>query len=437
MKKVFITYLSLCFFSFAQAQDSTIVTEYNLNGDIPGAVYKYSFVHLTDVHIGESVDDFGTVGYDDTLLSMENGYPSAALMSAVRWINAHATEKDIRFVIVSGDLTDSGEKSEFMRFREIMDELDIPYVPLMGNHDTWPYTKGSNNMEAPEPKGDSIINDIFSPQFEICRSFFTEWNDGSRLNSTYNPEARNFNFLQNFSFQYEGTTFLLTDFNPRYPARFPPGPGIGPEAQLYDFSGGTYRWVDKQLNLLSSIKEKSIIMVSHHPPIREPFGFINAFSGDEYNRLGDLFLPHKEKMGLWLAGHIHRRKSYFLSAKNRDIPIMPVVETASNKEFDNGKFLIVHVYESPVNVGISQEVYLEGMTLFPNPAQEKILVQLPVNVSDAFFTIYDMSGKEQQRTYVAFLDGHYELSLEALGTGKYFLVVTSKEGNFRIGFEKM
>ncbi|HNE51389.1 MAG TPA: hypothetical protein PLZ64_09620, partial [Chitinophagales bacterium] len=52
---------------FLQAQ-STPMPEYNLNKNIPGAQYKFSFVHISDIHIGEGFSDYGTPGYfNDTM----------------------------------------------------------------------------------------------------------------------------------------------------------------------------------------------------------------------------------------------------------------------------------------------------------------------------------------------------------------------------------
>lgn len=48
----------------------------------------------------------------------------------------HVNERgDIDFVIHGGDISDFGMTDEFMMQRDIMNELNIPYVAIIGNHD--------------------------------------------------------------------------------------------------------------------------------------------------------------------------------------------------------------------------------------------------------------------------------------------------------------
>jgi 3',5'-cyclic-AMP phosphodiesterase len=61
---------------------------------------------------------------------------------AQRWYD-EATEltsqinklKNIDFVIQTGDLTDFGLLQEYNWMKEILDQLDVPYFPVIGNHD--------------------------------------------------------------------------------------------------------------------------------------------------------------------------------------------------------------------------------------------------------------------------------------------------------------
>ena len=41
----------------------------------------------------------------------------------------------IDMIIFTGDLTDFGKKEEYLLFRKIVEELDIPYQAIPGNHD--------------------------------------------------------------------------------------------------------------------------------------------------------------------------------------------------------------------------------------------------------------------------------------------------------------
>lgn len=434
----FITLLMFLISFSIFAQDSTLVYYFDLNKEMPESVYQYSFIQLTDVHIGEGVDDYGTFGYLDTMPAVDNGAPANALRASVEWINQNYLSKNIKFVIVSGDLTDSGEKSEFQMFKSIMDNCQIPYVPLMGNHDTWPYYNAKPDVVSLEPKGDSMINEIFAEQFTLLKSFFKNWDDGTRLTTIWNPQSKNYNNLQNFTFQYSNTNFILADFNPRYPARFPPGPGIGPEAELLNFPGGTFPFIKQSLQNLDNLYNKNTVFVSHHPPVRDGWGFVNAFSTDEYNQLGDLFLPFSNKMGLWLAGHVHRRHIYTFAAKNRTIPLMDVVETPSNKEYEKGSFLVVNVYESPISTAVNTQ-NLEGINLiYPNPASKFLMIKTNKYLGKSEINILNIEGKIiYSIIYENIPVGLLKIDLTSLIAGVYFLKIINSETQFISAFEKI
>lgn len=75
MKTVFILiFFVVNFFNcFCQAPD-ILVFDHNKNST--DALLRFSFIQLSDVHIGESMtgDDYGTAGYNDTLTGIDTGY---------------------------------------------------------------------------------------------------------------------------------------------------------------------------------------------------------------------------------------------------------------------------------------------------------------------------------------------------------------------------
>ncbi|MDU1904694.1 MAG: metallophosphoesterase [Dysgonomonas sp.] len=52
-----------------------------------------------------------------------------------RFVNALNARGDVDFVVHGGDITDLGGTKEFMWMRDIMGNLNVPYVALIGNHD--------------------------------------------------------------------------------------------------------------------------------------------------------------------------------------------------------------------------------------------------------------------------------------------------------------
>ncbi len=82
------------------------------------------FIHLTDLHV--SHPDSGDSGlHSDT---------PAALRRVVGIVNAMDPAPD--FLVASGDLTNRGDPQSYRLVRQILDDLDVPVVLALGNHDT-------------------------------------------------------------------------------------------------------------------------------------------------------------------------------------------------------------------------------------------------------------------------------------------------------------
>ncbi|MEZ5009823.1 MAG: metallophosphoesterase [Chitinophagales bacterium] len=369
--KFFTTLLFTCLIlSILQAQESDINLHFlDINKDKPGAEYKFTFVHLTDVHIGEGDEDgdYGTEGYVDLPPDGDIGYPAERLRKTVNWLNQNHTAYGIDFIVVSGDLTDSGEESEFYKFKEIMSSLEIPYVPLIGNHDVWPYTK---DTVAPLPTGDSLINTIFEDVYEANKLFFDAWDDGTRLTKVYNPQSNNYNYLQNFSFVYQGFEFLMLDFDTRHPARNNE-PGIGPEAEIMDFEGGSWDWTKNKIENSPYLGDQNLFIVSHHPPVKELWGILYAFDIEETRSIMDFLFQYKNHIAVWLAGHIHRSLVYNVGTVGlQPYQVLRCAETAANKEYDKGLVRLVDVYESSISTFVDDQMLMNNIDIYPNPSSQ-------------------------------------------------------------------
>ena len=422
----FTQYFLLCFgIHFISIAQTNSMPEYNLNKNIPGAQYKFSFVHISDTHIGEGIADYGTPGFaNDTMPVTDNSEPAARLRQAVKWVNYNKDLKNIKFVVVSGDLTGSAEKSEFQMCRKILDDLEIPYVPVIGNHDIWPYVTYQN--EAPYAYGDSIMNEVFSDVFVRNKNFFSNWNDGSRLSRIYNPETQKEHYLQNFSFEYDNFIFYGLDFNPRYHVN-KAEPGIGPEAQLMDWNGGTFRWLKNELAANPNKRNKNICFISHHPATENILFILSGFVFDleEYIKMLDMLTPYSSNLGLWMAGHIHIDYNYPLVNN-----IMQVSGIAANKDFDSARFQIVNVYEIPELTDVLSLSKDKQVSIFPNPNNGVFTVAAELFDVNSTLSLYGLEGElifEKKMKEFLKDKNFYTFDFSGLAKGAYHLSIENGE----------
>lgn len=147
----------------------------------------FRFAHVSDTHVGSAT------GLED-------------LRRTVADIN---TQPDIRFVIISGDITEFGSDSELWQAKQVLDTLNKKWYIIPGNHDdTWSES-GTNSF---------------------LRIFGQE----------------------TFSFSYGGYCFLGTNCGPNLRM----GPGQVPHENLL--------WLDSSLHHLSDNRQP-VIYVNHYP----------------------------------------------------------------------------------------------------------------------------------------------------------------------------
>jgi DNA repair exonuclease SbcCD nuclease subunit len=407
--------------TLASISAQTLVLESNLNNDLPGAQYKFSFIHLTDTHIGEGIDDYGSPGWaNDTMPEGDIGYAAERLRKAVNWINENAESKNIRFVLITGDLTDSAEKSEFEKAREILNSLNIPYIPQIGNHDVVGYIAGGRDTRA---TGDSVANEIFKDAFERFKDFADRWDDGRRFTRVYSPYSEQEQFLQNFMFEYQGFGFIFMDMNPRFRQR--PDTDPGPKPRLNDYPGGSFEWLMESLERFENKGTHNIFLMSHQPPHKDPIALFNGLPFDEYDKVTKSLLPYRNHLAYWLAGHVHRNRDYNVATINGTQFVIKARETTANKEFENAAFRLVNVYEAPKVTSLIDQNLQNAIQVYPNPAKDEITLSMPSSPEQYQISITDIQGKETglkldlpkgvsstSLIISGWLPGHYHIRIE-------------------------
>lgn len=179
---------------------------------------------VTDTHIGESCN--GNLGYDYCK-------PVKALTLAVEKINSM---NNIDAVFVSGDITSSALYSEFVKAEEILSKLNIPYFPILGNHDSWPYHYNNGTLnQTNSPIGDQYFAEIFGSRLKEGPKgkniVVSDWPTETCLNGDYNFQTYHHNFMVRFPDVFPNLQILGLDWVSRGSAL--PEAGVGPEAGEY------------------------------------------------------------------------------------------------------------------------------------------------------------------------------------------------------------
>ncbi|MEO0184083.1 MAG: metallophosphoesterase, partial [candidate division WOR-3 bacterium] len=222
---------------------------------LPLTVYKDSFAIgnsswinvcniavMNDMHIGEGYNDFGTYGWNDA----DSGYaPNNKYIINNHNVVAHINQHNPDFVVVLGDVTQSAERSEFQRARSMLGNLNTkPYIPILGNHDAWPYV-WTNEASIPS---DCFIGeyfyDGFETMFDSVAAIFPNWGKDPYFSSSPNL----WSYYLNLSFDFQNWKFVGADFNSRNDAPWP-WFGILGEA---DVNNHTLQWITQNVNVATN-----------------------------------------------------------------------------------------------------------------------------------------------------------------------------------------
>ncbi len=294
----------------------------------------FSFAILTDTHIGEGLADFGGAGWDDQEDPAVFSDSEAPLAEAVAAINQLAAGGEgPAFVWVLGDLSDSGERSELLRSRALLDALELPWLPLLGNHDVWPYSwdpQAEVWQEAEGPVGDAWMWELFADPFAEAREALP---DLALAPAAWEPSLQAELPFVAFAFSHCGVRFVALDTSTRTHAA-DGEPGVGPEAALFEGEGAPWPWLLEDLTTGPGAQQPRAVILGHHPFTRSS---MVAFEQQAFDRMEEDLLEAglDQRVQAFFGGHLH------LATEAEGPAGIPVVLSAATK--DGGGPRIVQV----------------------------------------------------------------------------------------------
>ena len=253
-----------------------------------GPELLFSFGIITDLHMGEGCGE------------PYNGQDHIAKQATIMAVDG-MNDKSVDFVLVLGDLTDSGEVLEYDDAANILSALNVPWLPMLGNHDHY-------------PSGERYFEEKFCSKYVEFPVSVDKAQVPVNNPEINNPELDNKSYFENFAFEYKGYKFICADFVLR-------GKG-GSEADLHSFSGGTLPWFEAQV----SSSDKPTFIFSHytlHHPLDPGWYSLEEhtfslpgmgyqdFSYGEFKELSNIV--KNARVIAWFAGHGHVTKDKYIS----------------------------------------------------------------------------------------------------------------------------
>ena len=198
------------------------------------------------------------------------------LQAAVAWINEHAAERSIEVVAVLGDVG-WGEGLPFAKV--LLDELSVPYVPIIGDNVI------VNGDEA-------LFEQVFRPQYDKLAGEL----DGWRVAPTpVFSESQGIDLLlQNAAFVHRGVHFFVADWNARAMSST-----ISEFGDLHDIAGGSWPWLQDQFSRTTTEQSESVVFLSHIPMM------LGAFDTEEMPAINAVLGARSSEVYANFAGHVH------------------------------------------------------------------------------------------------------------------------------------
>jgi hypothetical protein len=241
----------------------------------------------SDTHQSETEqirEEFSVILLADPHVAGE-GEHQERLQRTVAWINAHKEEQGIAMAVVLGDV---GWGEGLVLAHEALDELEVPYLPVIGDNEV---------HFGDEERFFSVFSDAYNHASQWC----SDWHDS--LRPVWNPEFERNSTFGNFSCLFGGIRFVGLDWASRHS-----GSILGEMGDLHNFSEGSFDWLRTELSLHEA-DYRPIVLLSHIPM------YVNggAFDIYEMEDLESLLASYSDRLTLNFAGHYHSDSEHELS----------------------------------------------------------------------------------------------------------------------------
>ncbi len=215
----------------------------------------------------------------DPHVSTVTGENLDRLDRAVAWINSEADTRDLRLVLVVGDI---GWGDGLPSARASLDRLVLPYVPINGDNEI-------------QLGSEEAYDTTFTDHYAALTQAFPDFTLGPvRVD---NPEVGAPSWFHNMAFTYEGVRFIGLDWASRIL-----DPMLGELGYLHDFEGGSWPFFTSQLEAAAADgMGEHITLFSHIPMHFSPA----AFDLDKIATIVDETGPLGDQVWADLAGHYH------------------------------------------------------------------------------------------------------------------------------------
>ena len=251
------------------------------------------------------------------------GEHSERLRQTVQWVNTESDSRTIDLVFVLGDV---GWGAGLMESKAILDELTVPYIPVIGDNEVH-YGDEEN------------FGTVYGPQYEFLSTVFEDWNkDGEAI---WNPEEDENSWFYNFALSHKGLRLITADWSARTDA-----PYFSEMGDLHNFDGGTWEFFQSEIQQLQQQKKNSVLLLSHIPMFMSP----GSFDVAETEMIAGLTNAYADLIYADFAGHFHVNVDSELEEGGFEVFITDAVWD------DEITIRMVEVWENEVEFSYTQEM---------------------------------------------------------------------------------